>query len=925
MARTSRTMLALAALLAAPLLAVIQPAVADEGDLTQLGRPPAACVFGGPSDELCTEGHDFDTAYRSVVSKDGRHVYVTAQSSDVITAYSRNTTTGALTPLAGTAGCISETGSDGCADGRGLDGATAVAITDNGAFVYAASAAGAAVAVFARNTTTGELTQPPGAAGCITETGADGCSDGRGLLNAGAITIPADGKSVYVGSNDSDGVAVFSRDLSTGALTQLPGAAGCITETGADGCEDGSGLLGVLGVAASPDGKSVYVTAETSNTVSVFARKTTTTGAPLGTLTRLDGSAGCVSGTGAGGCADGRGIDFANQVVVSPDSKSVYVTSGGGLSVYSRQTTISGGTQGALTQLPGVSGCVSSGGADGCADGAGFGSPQGVAVSPDGRSLYAATSGGFGGVVAFARQTTTTGGLKGKLTQLAGTAACTTDDGGGGCTKGLALSGAVGVTVSPDNRSVYVVTYSFPGSIAVFARQTTTTGGTQGKLTQVGLPPGACISDDGTARRCSDGNALLTPAATAVSKDGKSAYVASEDSDAVAVFARNTTTGALTQLSGTAGCVSNTGAGGCVDGAGLNGPRSVAVSPDGKSVYVASVFSDAVAVFARNTTTGALTQLGNGACVSETGAGLCTVGVGLDGPRSVTVSADNRSVYVASRVGNAVAVFSRQTSLTGGTQGKLTQLPGAAGCLSETGADGCTDVVALNEPNQVTVSPDGGSVYVASLASNAVAVFSRQTTFGGGTLGQLTQLAGGAACVSQSGADGCTDGDALDGVDSVAVSIDGRSVYVSAFTSDAVSVFSRQTTNTGGTRGKLTQLNGTAGCIANTNDDGCTDGNALDGPLSVTVSPDGTSVYVASSTSNAVAILSRQTTTTAGNRGKLTQSSGASGCISDAGTDGCFDGVALQGPAAVTVSANGASVYVTAGFSNAVAAFSRES
>ena len=60
-------------------------------------------------------------------------------------------------------------------------------------------------------------------------------------------------------------------------------------------------------------------------------------------------------------------------------------------------------------------------------------------------------------------------------------------------------------------------------------------------------------------------------------------------SNAVARLNRNPTTGAITQPAGTAGCVSQTGAGPCADGHGLNGPHSVAVSADGKSVYVASV------------------------------------------------------------------------------------------------------------------------------------------------------------------------------------------------------------------------------------------------------------------------------------------------------------------------------------------------
>ena len=44
--------------------------------------------------------------------------------------FDRDTTTGALTPLAGTAGCVSETGTAGaCADGRALDGAVMVTVS----------------------------------------------------------------------------------------------------------------------------------------------------------------------------------------------------------------------------------------------------------------------------------------------------------------------------------------------------------------------------------------------------------------------------------------------------------------------------------------------------------------------------------------------------------------------------------------------------------------------------------------------------------------------------------------------------------------------------------------------------------------------------------------------------------------------------
>jgi DNA-binding beta-propeller fold protein YncE len=59
---------------------------------------------------------------------------------------------------------------------------------------------------------------------------------------------------------------------------------------------------------------------------------------------------------------------------------------------------------------------------------------------------------------------------------------------------------------------------------------------------------------------------------------------------------------------GTAGCISETGAGTCTDGHGLGSPYTVGVSPDGKNVYAASYFSDAVARLNRNTTTEAIIQ-----------------------------------------------------------------------------------------------------------------------------------------------------------------------------------------------------------------------------------------------------------------------------------------------------------------------------
>src|SRR5262249_23288938 len=144
---------------------------------------------------------------------------------------------------------------------------------------------------------------------------------------------------------------------------------------------------------------------------------------------------------------------------------------------------------------------------------------------------------------------------------------------------------------------------------------------------------------------------------------GRNVYVASELGNAVAVFARDRKTGVLARLPGLDGCVDDGGTSGvCGPGKALIGPRGIAVSRDGRNVYVAATVSDAVAVFARDRDTGRLTRLaGTAGCVSETGSGGdCVDGKALRSAGGVAVSADGRSVYVASLSSGAVAVFARQ-------------------------------------------------------------------------------------------------------------------------------------------------------------------------------------------------------------------------------------------------------------------------
>src|SRR3954451_6237448 len=113
-----------------------------------------------------------------------------------------------------------------------------------------------------------------------------------------------------------------------------------------------------------------------------------------------------------------------------------------------------------------------------------------------------------------------------------------------------------------------------------------------GELVQKGGTAG-CVSETGTAGACQNGKALGEAQNLVLSADGKSVYVASA-SGGVAILDRNTTTGALTQKAGTAGCVSEDGSGAtCQNGNGLDTAIGVAASADGKSAYVGSFGSGA--------------------------------------------------------------------------------------------------------------------------------------------------------------------------------------------------------------------------------------------------------------------------------------------------------------------------------------------
>jgi DNA-binding beta-propeller fold protein YncE len=356
--------------------------------------------------------------------------------------------------------------------GRGLVGAFSVAVAPDGRNVYVASFQG--VAAFLRYPATGALKQLSGSAACVALRGMDGCAPGRALDAAASVTVSPDGHNVYVASSGSNAVAVFSRDPTTGEISQLSGLAGCTSEGATEGCQQGNALRGAFSVTVSPDGRFAYVGALYSSSIVSFERDPAD-----GELHQIPGAGECTTEGGFENCATGRGMNGVNHVAVSPDGGYVYAAASGSSSVAALFRTRS---TGGIDQLKGRDACTSEGGREGCAPGRGLGGAVALAISPDGRSVYVA---GLNSVAALARNRSS-----GVLAQLSGTYGCATETRPlDGCAAARGLEGASSVAISPDGRFVYVASLN-SAAVSVFARVPRRPSL---RVKLVGVP-GACVS-----------------------------------------------------------------------------------------------------------------------------------------------------------------------------------------------------------------------------------------------------------------------------------------------------------------------------------------------------------------------------------------------------------------------------------------------
>ena len=303
-----------------------------------------------------------------------------------------------------------------------------------------------------------------------------------------------------------------------------------------------------------------------------------------------------------------------------------------------------------------------------------------------------------------------------------------------------------------------------------------------------------------------------------ISRDSKSIYVCLPFEGSIAVYNRDSETGALTAAGSVSAPIS---------------VRHICISEDGTSVY--AVGTQRLEIFSRNITTGAITS--QGTIVSS-------------GAISLTISMNGESLYVTSATDyfgggpiNTIQAYARNT-LTGG--------------LTELG-----DIATGTNPEDSCITSDGISVYVVNASDNTISVYSRNSVTGDLTVAGTVPTGSYPIYIR--------------------ASANGRSVYVANFGSSNVSMYSRNTAT-----GVLTPT-GTIAC-----------GTA---PQSLCISEDQRSVYVANTDDDTVSAYDRNLST-----GGLTFNS-----VSATG----------NGPVSVAISDDGLNVYVANYYSYTITTYGR--
>ncbi len=224
-----------------------------------------------------------------VVSLDGLYLYAAGFLDSGIGVFGRDFTTGELT--------FQEVVKDGEMGVDGLSNVTALCISPDENYLYAAGSGEAAIAVFSRNVGSGTLSFLE-----VLKNSTPGVS---GLEGVRSIAISEDGQHLYTCSNIDNSVVHFDRNTTDGTLS--------FTTAYNENSGNANGINGASDLHIHVGQQYIYASAADSSTIIAFERDTDT-----GNLVQVDQVADDQN--------EVNGIAWASSVKGSPDGQFVYAT-----------------------------------------------------------------------------------------------------------------------------------------------------------------------------------------------------------------------------------------------------------------------------------------------------------------------------------------------------------------------------------------------------------------------------------------------------------------------------------------------------------------------------------------------------------------------------------------------------------------------
>jgi len=260
-------------------------------------------------------------------------------------------------------------------------------------------------------------------------------------------------------------------------------------------------------------------------------------------------------------------------------------------------------------------------------------------------------------------------------------------------------AGPRGIAIVPSGQFVYTANRT-DNNISGYKVNNST-----GALTQVPGSPFALASGD---------EAQPGPQQLTVDPTGKFLYVTNHLTGNIAGFTIDTTTGALTQISGSPFTDQ--------EEVGINiQPFGVVVAPSGKFVFVTNHGLSTLSVFSADPGTGALTKISGSPFRIEVDDEDCSAN-----PYGLAIDPEGQYLYVADNGCGTITVYSINA-----TTGAPTEISGSPFQISVGGQD------CAAGPNDDSLDPSGSFLYVANSSCASVAAFTVDAV-----TGALTPVAG---------------------------------------------------------------------------------------------------------------------------------------------------------------------------------------